>query len=185
MSGKPKRIDIEDTHIDVRCQIHQLAFSPHTDSKGIMDLIELLSPKHVILVHGEKPLMAFLKERVESELGMPCYYPANNESISIPTTQNHKMSATERFITSCASEQTEDSLQRRKLFYGSNMLAANGGEKLAEGTLLMEKNKAPKIMCEDELVQVLGMEQHVVQYEPMAATRIAAAGELELQQPPG
>ncbi|RLM85609.1 hypothetical protein C2845_PM04G13550 [Panicum miliaceum] len=81
MSGEPTRIELhKEAHIEVRRQIHQLAFSRHTESKGIMDLIEFLSPKHVILVHGEKPLMAFLKERVESELGMPCYYPANNES---------------------------------------------------------------------------------------------------------
>nr|TKW33027.1 hypothetical protein SEVIR_2G206000v2 [Setaria viridis] len=182
MSGKPEKIDLEDTHIDVRCQVHQLAFSPHTDSIGIMDLIEFLSPKHVILVHGEKPLMAFLKERVESELGMPCYYPANNEAVSILTTQNHKISATERFITSCAGEQTEDNLRKRKLICGSNISDANGDRKLAEGILLMEKNKASKILCEDELVQVLGMEQHIVQYEPMVSSRIAAAGELELQQ---
>ncbi|KAF8657643.1 hypothetical protein HU200_059794 [Digitaria exilis] len=178
MSGKSTRIEVDkDTHIDVRCQIHQLAFSPHTDSKGIMDLIEFLSPKHVILVHGEKPLMAFLKERVESELGMPCYYPANNESVSIPATKNLKMSATERFITSCASEQTEDNLRKQKLICGSNMSEANTDRKLAEGILLMEKNKAVKILCEDELVQVLGMERHLVQNEPMVSSRTGAAGE--------
>jgi integrator complex subunit 11 len=147
-----------------------------------MDLIEFLSPKHVILVHGEKPLMAFLKEKVESELGMPCYCPANNESVSIPTTQNHKMSATERFITVCSGEQTEDSLRKRKLMRGSNVSDTNGDLKLAEGILVMEKNKAPKILCEDELVQVLGMERHTVQYEPMVSSRIAVAGDLELQQ---
>ncbi|GJN34065.1 hypothetical protein PR202_gb22702 [Eleusine coracana subsp. coracana] len=140
-----------DTHIDVR--YHQLAFSPHTDSKGIMDLIEFLSPKHVILVHGEKPNMAFLKERVESELGMPCYYPANHESVSIPTTRNLKMSATERFITSCAAEQTKDSLQMGGLICGSSVPHVNSSEKLADGILFMEKHKEPKILCEDELLR--------------------------------
>uniref|UniRef100_A0A0A9G1S9 Uncharacterized protein n=1 Tax=Arundo donax TaxID=35708 RepID=A0A0A9G1S9_ARUDO len=47
----------------------------------------------------------------------------------------------------------------------------------------MEKHKAPKILCEDELLQVLGMEQHLVQFEPMAASRIEeAANASELQQ---
>ncbi|KAK3130000.1 hypothetical protein QOZ80_6BG0487650 [Eleusine coracana subsp. coracana] len=172
-----------DTHIDVRCQIHQLAFSPHTDSKGIMDLIEFLSPKHVILVHGEKPNMAFLKERVESELGMPCYYPANHESVSIPTTRNLKMSATERFITSCAAEQTKDSLQKGGLICGSSVPHVNGSQKLADGILFMEKHKKPKILCEDELLPALGVERHSVHFEPTASARIGAADESEeLQQ---
>ncbi|ONM40452.1 cleavage and polyadenylation specificity factor subunit 3-II isoform X1 [Zea mays] len=182
MCGKPTRVDYEDTHIDVRCQIHQLAFSPHTDSKGIMDLTEFLSPKNVILVHGEKPQMAFLKERIESELGMPCYYPGNNESVSIPTTQNLKMSATERFITGCAVEQGKRSLHKRNLIYGTGLSEEIGSDEAAgEGVLLMQKHKSPKILCEDELLEVLGMGRHLVQFEPMVS-RIVAAVESELQR---
>lgn len=139
-----------------------------------MDLIEFLSPKHVILVHGEKPQMAFLKERVESELRMPCYYPANYETVSIPTTQNLKMSASERFITSCSAEQTRDSLLKGNLICGSSVSEVNSSEKLAEGILLMEKHNTPKILCEDELLQVLGVERHVVQFELMVSSRIEA-----------
>lgn len=55
-------------------QIHQLAFSPHTDSRNHgPHRIPYTQPKHVILVHGEKGLMAFLKESAGSELGMPYY----------------------------------------------------------------------------------------------------------------
>lgn len=184
MSGKTTKIVLDkDTHIDVRCQIHQLAFSPHTDSKGIMDLTEFLSPKHVILVHGEKPQMAFLKERIESELGMPCFYPANNESVSIPTTHTLKMSTTERFITSCAAEQGKQSLRKRNLIHGTGASEVNGSdEAAAEGVLVMEKHKAPKILCEDELLQVLGMERHLVQFEAMGSSRIEAAVEWELKR---
>lgn len=168
MSGKPTRIDLDkETHIDVRCQIHQLSFSPHTDSKGIMDLTEFLSPSHVILVHGEKPQMSFLKERIESELGMPCYYPANNETVSIPATKNLKISATEKFITSCSTAQARDSPQKPNLICGNHLSGANGDEKLAEGILLMEKSKDAKILCEDELLQLLGAEGHSVQFEPL------------------
>ena len=139
-------------------QIHQLSFSPHTDSKGIMDLTEFLSPSHVILVHGEKPQMSFLKERIESELGMPCYYPANNETVSIPTTKNLKISATDKFIASCSTSQARDSTQKSNLICGNHLSGANGDEKLAEGILLMEKSKDAKILCEDELLQFLGAE---------------------------
>ncbi|KAF7011144.1 hypothetical protein CFC21_025483 [Triticum aestivum] len=176
MSGKPTRIDLDkETHIDVRCQIHQLSFSPHTDSKGIMDLTEFLSPSHVILVHGEKPQMSFLKERIESELGMPCYYPANNETVSIPTTKNLKISATEKFITSCSTAQARDSPQKSNLICGNHLSGANGDEKLAEGILLMEKSKDAKILCEDELLQLLGAEGHSVQFEPLLRSRIGEA----------
>ncbi|VAI32262.1 cleavage and polyadenylation specificity factor subunit 3-II-like [Triticum dicoccoides] len=176
MSGKPTRIDLDkETHIDVRCQIHQLSFSPHTDSKGIMDLTEFLSPSHVILVHGEKPQMSFLKERIESELGMPCYYPANNETVSIPMTKNLKISATEKFITSCSTAQARDSPQKSNLICGNHLSGANGDEKLAEGILLMEKSKDAKILCEDELLQLLGAEGHSVQFEPLLRSRIGEA----------
>ncbi|KAE8820911.1 cleavage and polyadenylation specificity factor subunit 3-II [Hordeum vulgare] len=176
MSGKATRIDLDkETRIDVRCQIHQLSFSPHTDSKGIMDLTEFLSPSHVILVHGEKPQMAFLKDRIESELGMPCFYPANNETVSIPTAQNLKISATEKFITNCSTAQARDSPRKSNLICGNHLSGANGDEKLAEGILLMEKCKAPKILCEDELLQFLGTEGHSVQFEPLLRSRIGEA----------
>jgi len=148
-----------------------------------MDLTDVLSPKHVILVHGEKPQMAFLKERIESELGMPCFYPANNESVSIPTTHNLKMSTTERFITSCAAEQGKQSLRKRNLIHGTGTSEVNvSDEGEAEGVLLMERHKAPKILCEDELLQVLGMERHLVQFEAMSSSRIEAAVESELKR---
>ncbi|XP_047048348.1 cleavage and polyadenylation specificity factor subunit 3-II-like [Lolium rigidum] len=176
MSGKPTRIDLDkDTHVDVRCQIHQLSFSPHTDSKGIMDLTEFLSPSHVILVHGEKPQMAFLKDRIESELGMSCYYPANNETVSILTAHNLKINATEKFIASCTTPQARDGLQEPNLICCDHLSGVNGEQKLAEGILLMEKSRAPKILCEDELLHLLGTERHSVQFEPLLSLRIEEA----------
>lgn len=79
-----------------------MSFSPHTDAKGIMDLVKFLSPKHVILVHGEKPKMASLRERVQSELGIHCYVPANCDTVSIPSTVFVKAHASDMFIHSCS-----------------------------------------------------------------------------------
>lgn len=185
MSGKPTRIDIDkDTHIDVRCQIHQLSFSPHTDSKGIMDLTEFLSPSHVILVHGEKPQMAFLKERIESELGMQCCYPANNETVSIPTSQNLKINATEKFIVSFCMDETENDPQKQNLNFGGDMPQGCRTEGVAEGVLLMEKSKTPKILREDELLHSLGMETHFVHFEPLhpSSIEVKHTGESAVQQ---
>lgn len=68
-----------------------------------MDLVKFLSPKHVILVHGEKPKMATLKERIHSELGIPCHDPANNETVSISSTLSVKAEASSMFIQSCST----------------------------------------------------------------------------------
>ncbi|XP_008789275.2 cleavage and polyadenylation specificity factor subunit 3-II [Phoenix dactylifera] len=171
MSGKPTRIDIDkDTHIDVRCQIHQLSFSPHTDAKGIMDLVEFLSPKHVILVHGEKPKMATLKGRIQSELGIQCNDPANNETVLIPTTQNVKINATKMFMRSCSHadfHSVKNSLPCLSDSSFGDSEASNlvRNEKVVEGILVMEKTKTAKIVCEDEFLQTLHVEEHKVQFE--------------------
>lgn len=149
-------------------QIHQLSFSPHTDAKGIMDLVEFLSPKHVILVHGEKPKMALLKERIQSELGIQCYYPANNETVLIPRTQNLKLDATKMFISSFSNTTLND-VKKRSLCVsdssssGTEMSMMVRGNQKAEGILVMEKNKTAKIIHEDELLCTLGVKEHKIQ----------------------
>ncbi|XP_027360928.1 cleavage and polyadenylation specificity factor subunit 3-II isoform X2 [Abrus precatorius] len=163
MSGKPTKIDLDpDTQIDVRCQVHQLAFSPHTDSKGIMDLVKFLSPKHVILVHGEKPKMASLKEKIHSELGIQCYDPANNETICIPSSHYVNAETSDTFIRSCLNPNVK--FQKCSLVDTCNsaMIDRNliselqvEDERVAEGVLVVEKGKNAKIVHQDELMLLL------------------------------
>ncbi|KAJ3677431.1 hypothetical protein LUZ60_003155 [Juncus effusus] len=141
MSGKPTKIDLDkDTQIDVKCQIHQLAFSPHTDAKGIMDLTEFLSPQNVILVHGEKPQMAKLRERIQNELSIKCFYPANNENLIVPTTRNLKINVTEDFVKNCEKDLDSD-------------------ENVVEGILVMEKGQISKVVSDKELIEILEKEE--------------------------
>ncbi|XP_020271246.1 cleavage and polyadenylation specificity factor subunit 3-II [Asparagus officinalis] len=164
MSGKPTKINLDkDTQIDVRCQIHQLSFSPHTDSKGIMDLIGFLSPQHVILVHGEKPKMAKLKLRIQSQLGIECHYPANNETVSIPTTQTVKVDATKKFIQNCSRANISGAINGLPLISESSITAmwkSSRDEMVAEAILVMEKTQSAKVMCEDELLKTFGEKEH-------------------------
>ena len=45
----------------VLCRVKQVTnFSAHTDSKGILDLINIVKPKIVVLVHGEKKKVSLL-----------------------------------------------------------------------------------------------------------------------------
>eukprot|EP01018_Ginkgo_biloba_P027392 Gb_19023 [translate_table: standard] len=98
-SVKATRIELDKrTQVDVCYQKHQLSFSAHMDAKGIIDLIKHVSPRHVVLVHGEKPEMALLKARISSELGIPTYDPANIETVDIPSRHAVKVDLTKAFL---------------------------------------------------------------------------------------
>ncbi|KAK8933212.1 Cleavage and polyadenylation specificity factor subunit 3-II [Platanthera zijinensis] len=173
MSGKPTRIDLDkDTSIDVRCQIHQLSFSPHTDAKGIMDLIGFLSPKNVVLVHGEKPKMTILKGRIQSELGIPCFDPANNESVSVPSSQTIKVDIAKSFLTNCSNLNLIQPRVSDSLIDHKEIAEIVWDERTAEGILLMEKNKTAKFVSESDLLTTLGAKEHTVQLAYCCAVKL-------------
>ncbi|KAG0456677.1 hypothetical protein HPP92_024465 [Vanilla planifolia] len=168
MCGKPTQINLDkDTCINVRCQIHQLSFSPHTDAKGIMDLVGFLSPKHVMLVHGEKPKMATLKGRIETELGIPCFVPENNECVQIPSSQHIKVAFQREFLRNSFNLDLSNASHGQHCVsdsvLGHEIAEFGREERTAEGILVMEKNKMPKIVTQDELLHILGAEEHLVQ----------------------
>ena len=85
--GKTQRVMVDQqTTIDVNCKIKYLSFSAHADAKGIKQLIRQVAPKHVMLVHGEKEKMEYLSAEIVNEFAVPCYFPPNGVSISVPTT---------------------------------------------------------------------------------------------------
>ncbi|KAJ6771818.1 INTEGRATOR COMPLEX SUBUNIT 11 [Salix koriyanagi] len=180
MSGKPTKIVLDkDTQIDVRCQIHQLSFSPHTDSKGIMDLARFLSPKNVILVHGEKPKMVSLKERIQSELRIPCYLPANYDTVHIPSTTYVKAHASNAFIRSClnpnfrflkrSKEENSDQVLRNT---NSTAPLQVNDERVAEGILIMEKGKKARVVHQDDLLLMLRQKKHDIQFGYCCAAQL-------------
>ncbi|KAB5538037.1 hypothetical protein DKX38_015570 [Salix brachista] len=180
MSGKPTKIVLDkDTQIDVRCQIHQLSFSPHTDSKGIMDLARFLSPKNVILVHGEKPKMVSLKERIQSELRIPCYLPANCDTVHIPSTTYVKAHASNAFIRSClnpnfrflkrSKEENSDQVLRNT---NSTAPLQVNDERVAEGILIMEKGKKARVVHQDDLLLMLRQKKHDIQFGYCCAAQL-------------
>lgn len=83
LSGS-KRVEIDKRlTVDVKLKVKSLSFSAHADAKGIMQLIQQCEPKNVMLVHGEKGKMQFLKDRIHKEFGIPCFDPANGEVLTI------------------------------------------------------------------------------------------------------
>ncbi|KAL2900229.1 Cleavage and polyadenylation specificity factor subunit 3-II [Bienertia sinuspersici] len=160
MSGKPTKIDLDsETKIDVRCQIHQLAFSAHTDSKGIMDLVKFLSPKNVILVHGEKPKMTTLKGKIQAELGIPCYDPANNETVSIESTHYVKADASALFVQStlCPNFSFKNGTAKDESELGGDSITTSKLQicdvRVSEGLLVMEKNKKTNVVHQDDFFE--------------------------------
>ncbi|KAK9061321.1 hypothetical protein SSX86_018501 [Deinandra increscens subsp. villosa] len=156
LSDKTTKVDVDkDTQIDVRCKIHRLSFSPHTDEKGIMDLVKFLSPKNVILVHGEIKNMVNLKGRMESELGIQCYYPSNNETVSFPTTHFVKADASAAFIRSTLTPNFKFLKDEAAEMAPVQVL----DERVTQGILTMEKGQKVKILHQDELLATVGTEQ--------------------------
>lgn len=51
--------------VEIKMQVQYMSFSAHADAKGIMQLIRMCSPEHVMLVHGEAKKMTFLKNKIE------------------------------------------------------------------------------------------------------------------------
>eukprot|EP00759_Apiculatamorpha_spiralis_P032226 PhF_6_TR33711/c0_g1_i1/m.49470/K13148/CPSF3L, INTS11; integrator complex subunit 11 len=72
--------------VNVRCSVHAFKFSAHTDYRGILQITRAVQPRNVVLVHGEKSKMKYVKERLEG-LGYPTAMPENGRSavIQCPT----------------------------------------------------------------------------------------------------
>jgi len=77
MTGRAKTLEIDGRTVDVKCQVKYMSFSAHADAKGIVRLIEIVKPKSVMLVHGERSRMAFLKKKIETEFEITCFDPPN------------------------------------------------------------------------------------------------------------
>ncbi|KAJ2699797.1 Integrator complex subunit 11 [Coemansia sp. IMI 203386] len=102
-----KVVDIDQyTQVHVNIDVQNLSFSAHADAKGIMELIRQASPRNVVLVHGEKSRMSYLKSKIMGEFGCPCYDPANGELLEIEAGKDMRALMSDRlFQTAWAEEQ--------------------------------------------------------------------------------
>ncbi|MCO5568514.1 hypothetical protein L7F22_022213 [Adiantum nelumboides] len=170
VTGKSVRIDVDKrTHLKVLCQVHHLSFSAHTDAKGIMDLLGHVGPKHVILVHGEKPKMALLKTRITSEMGVPCFDPGNGEAIEVPSRLVIKVLASEKFLTD-----TQPTL--RHMIATSTLTSSNMSKKLRieasipvkhaihSGIIMMDQQKTIQVLHPQEALSSFNVSEHKLLY---------------------
>ena len=118
-----------------------------------MDLVRFLSPKHVVLVHGEKPKMASLKAKIESDLGIQCWFPANGETIIVPTSHSVTIQVSKNFLKSQTNSSFHDGVNFSTI-----------GETLVEGVLMMEKMKRAKAVHKIEFLESLAVKENKVQF---------------------
>eukprot|EP00041_Stephanoeca_diplocostata_P036743 m.1352848 g.1352848 ORF g.1352848 m.1352848 type:complete len:511 (-) comp24927_c0_seq10:98-1630(-) len=90
--------------IPVNLSVQHLSFSAHADAKGIMQLISQSGAKNVILVHGERKKMGFLSGKIEKELGVKCYFPANGQSCEIATSSPLPICMSRKFLKRVAAD---------------------------------------------------------------------------------
>lgn len=73
---------IHEKDFEVKMEVAKMSFSAHADSKGITDLLDFLSPEHVVFVHGEKTRMQQLAASLRQQRKpFHCHCPANHEKL--------------------------------------------------------------------------------------------------------
>lgn len=77
--------DSDAKQIFLGTQVHVLAFSAHADAKGILQMLQRVAPKAVMLVHGEKQGMRFLKEKIIRDFGINCWDPPDGYVTTVET----------------------------------------------------------------------------------------------------
>jgi integrator complex subunit 11 len=132
-------------------KVEHLSFSAHADAKGIMQLIKQSGAKNVVLVHGEKKKMAFLADRIRTELGLDCQYPPNGHAIEIATSNPVPIRLSRSFLERAVAD--------------GNFAKDNVRIK---GIVVKDREQALKLLTHEEARDTLGIQAHRVRQ----ATRV-------------
>lgn len=178
------------TTIEVNLQVKNLSFSAHADAKGIMQLIRQCDAKNVVLVHGEKSSMGFLKSRIMTEFGIPCFDPANGTTISIETShvipiemsanllKQHLIRQTETqdpgMTTSSSPEQSSSDDNSEQSDFKTPVDIRPSDKVLIQGMLVMDDGKPIRLEDAEEVLEKVGMANHKVRFEVRKAYNATA-----------
>lgn len=136
--------------VEIKMQVQYMSFSAHADAKGIMQLIRMCEPEHVMLVHGEAKKMEFLKSKIKQELNLECFNPANGETVvissrpSVPVDMSLKLLKHKADITDSAVPTPKRS-------------------KIIHGALLMKDSKI-RLLEQDDALRELGLPKHELRF---------------------
>jgi integrator complex subunit 11 len=188
--------------IQVRLSVEYLSFSAHADAKGIMQLIKQSDAQNVVLVHGERKKMGFLAKKITQELGKPCHFPANGQSIEIQTPATIPIKLSRSVLKRAAPAEYEmraaaDVSKRHQadddaaVGLGDAMeLDTHGGAAAAaaaepaalassteiEGILLMRHGEDPKLIAVEDVTSELGLDEHALAFSSTVTPSTEDAG---------
>ena len=78
-----KKIEIDGENIEVKCEVYYISFSAHADQKGLLQLINNIAPKNLLLVHGDLEAMKKFKETCQSQIpSKKIIMPENKENVT-------------------------------------------------------------------------------------------------------
>eukprot|EP01113_Clastostelium_recurvatum_P006652 TRINITY_DN13026_c0_g1_i7.p1 TRINITY_DN13026_c0_g1~~TRINITY_DN13026_c0_g1_i7.p1 ORF type:complete len:672 (+),score=126.31 TRINITY_DN13026_c0_g1_i7:248-2017(+) len=182
LTGRQQTVEIDKrTTLEVRCQVKNLSFSAHADAKGIMQLIKMCEPRNVLLVHGEKGKMAFLKQRIIREIGIPCYDPPNGATVCIPTPMQVPVDLSVKLVKRqlaayCAQEEAilGDSSQMVKRIRFPVEHAP------VRGVLVFQENSHIKLLDPSEAAAELGKTSHKLKF--VSRKRIAPGVDINIRK---
>eukprot|EP01112_Ceratiomyxa_fruticulosa_P017307 TRINITY_DN5369_c0_g1_i1.p1 TRINITY_DN5369_c0_g1~~TRINITY_DN5369_c0_g1_i1.p1 ORF type:complete len:656 (-),score=124.00 TRINITY_DN5369_c0_g1_i1:17-1984(-) len=155
--------------LEVRCQVKSLSFSAHADAKGIMQLIKMSEPKNVLLVHGEKGKMRFLKQRIIQEVGIPCFDPANGVTEVIPTSMSIPIEISVKLLKrqiAAFSQQEEAILTKENSddLHSDKKLRTPISSVPIRGVMLLKDNESIKLLEPQEIAEELGVTEHKLKF---------------------
>ncbi len=137
--------------IPVNLQVKNLSFSAHADAKGILQLIKQCDPRNVMLVHGEKAKMEFLQEKIKRECRIPCFSPANGETIIIDTPLSIPVDVSVDLLKRHLAAQKLPLPPSDERIDVTKIKPVNGIP--IQGVLTMEPDQIPRLMDVDEAIR--------------------------------
>ena len=161
-----RKVDVgAGVEVEVNLAVEHLSFSAHADAKGIMQLIKQSGARHVVLVHGEAKKMDFLAKRVRDELGVPCCFPANGESVDIETRRLLPVA-----VSTAACKRPAE---------GGDATPKRGRAGVVEGLLVMSPAGALKLIAPEEAGPEIGLPPHALHFSsavplPRASPEVVA-----------
>ena len=77
-----KKVEIDGETIDVNCEVFYMSFSAHADQKGLLQLVNNIEPKNLVLVHGDFEAMKKFKETCQKQINAKIIMPENKENVT-------------------------------------------------------------------------------------------------------
>ena len=77
-----KKVEIDGEMIEVKCEVHYMSFSAHADQKGLLQLVNNISPKNLMLIHGDYEAMKKFDETCKSQISANIIMPENKENVT-------------------------------------------------------------------------------------------------------